>query len=88
MHVYKNKTPGKKILNAGRPLIKSVYTNEQTVMLYIRNMDKAELLQNQLCLVLDQLKRKKDLYYKVDIFSSLNFQAARLGKKYPWVQTL
>lgn len=53
MHVYKNKTPGKKILNAGRPLIKSVYTNEQTVMLYIRNIDKDEFTNGQLCLALD-----------------------------------
>lgn len=46
MHVYKNKTPNKKIMKAGRPIIKSVYTNEQTVMLLIQNLDKDEVLKN------------------------------------------
>ena len=42
MHVYDNKTPGKRIFSAGHPIVKSVYTNEQTVMLYIKDMDKNE----------------------------------------------
>ena len=40
MHVYNNDNAGKKVLKASNPIIQSVYTNEQTVMLYIQNLDK------------------------------------------------
>jgi hypothetical protein len=35
-------------------------------------------------LILDQLDRKKDLYYKVEIFSTYDFESQKLGKKYPY----
>jgi len=84
MHVYKSDTPGAKVLSAGNPLVKSTYTNEQTVMLYVRNLNAAEYVGTGalLNLVLDQTKRKKDLYYKVEIYSSVSFSAIRAGKKY------
>ena len=84
MHVYKNDTPNSKITSAGNPLVKSTYTNEQCIMLYVKDL-KAEVYIGTgklLNLVLDQTKRKKSLYFKVEIFSSVNFSASRVGKKY------
>jgi hypothetical protein len=90
MHVYKNDNPGEKLLNGGHPLIKSTYTNEQTVMLYMQNLDRNAVLEQRqaLCLVLDQLKRKKDLFYKVEVSSSHDFASQRLGKKYAHKQVI
>lgn len=39
-------------------------------------------------LVLDQTKRKRDLFYKVEIFSSIDFEAQRVGKKFTYKQVL
>jgi len=84
MHVYKNDTPNSKITSASNPLVKSTYTNEQSVMLYVKDLNPAEYIGTGklLNLVLDQTKRKKSLYFKVEIFSSVNFSASRIGKKY------
>lgn len=56
-------------------------------MLYMKGSE-VDLLSKELCLILDQLQRKKDLYFKVEIFSSYNFVAGRLGKTFANKQTL
>ena len=55
-------------------------------MLYIQNLTREEYVDKGklLNLVLDQLDRKKDLYYKVEIFSTYDFESFRLGKQYPY----
>lgn len=40
MHVFQNDQPGQKVMSASNPLIKSTYTNDQTVMLYMNNLDR------------------------------------------------
>lgn len=90
MHVYPCNEPNQKITNPGHPLIKSTYTNEQTIMLRIADLDRATYIEKRqmLNLVLDQTKRKKDLFYKVEIYSSVDFGAQRVGKKYTYKQTV
>lgn len=84
MHVYDADKPGEKTYNAGRPVIKSTYKNEQTCMLYIRDLDGHKYIntKNLLNLCLDQTQRTRDLYFKVSLFSSVPFNAQKLGKKY------
>lgn len=55
MHVYNNDSAGHKVLNPGSPLIKSTYTNEQTVMLYVTGLDRSTYVDTgkALALVLD-----------------------------------
>ena len=86
MHVYQSDKQGKKLYEAHNPLIKSTYKNEQTIMLYIQDLTPSDYIDTKkyLNLVLDQTERKKDLYFKVEILSSQNFNAERLGKKYAY----
>ena len=46
MHVYPCSSPGEKVMSASRPLIKSVYMNEQTILLKIefKGDEKSNLL--------------------------------------------
>lgn len=84
MHCYKNDQPGQKVTSASNPLIKSTYTNDQTVMLYLNKVIQSDWVSSgkALNLILDQTKRTRDLYYKMEIFSSIDFQAIKVGKKY------
>jgi hypothetical protein len=75
MHVFNCNTPGEKVLSASKPLIKSVYMSEQTVLLKIQGLDKAAYLDqgHLLNICLDQTERKRDLFYKLEIYSSHDF---------------
>jgi archaellum biogenesis ATPase FlaH len=44
MHLYGNRERGKKVLSASNPVVKSVYMNEQTVMLYVTDLTLEEAL--------------------------------------------
>jgi len=56
MHVYRHNKIGERILKAGHPLVKSNYMNEQTVMMYLKNLDFSDCLKPDsfFNLVLDQ----------------------------------
>ena len=53
-------------------------------MLYIQDLESSEYVNTNklLNLVLDQTERTKDLFYKVEIFSSVTFKAIKLGKNF------
>ena len=55
MHVYKTDQVAGKTMSASNPLVKSTYTNEQTIMLYIQNLKSEDYIgtHNLLNLVLD-----------------------------------
>jgi hypothetical protein len=57
-------------------------------MLYVQNLTTQDYLDTGklLNLVLDQKDRKKDLFFKVEIYSTINFNSIRLGKKYLYKQ--
>lgn len=81
MHVYEATKPGEKTYNAGRPMLKSTYRNEQTIMVRMSDLDHATYAGTGklLNLCLDQNQRARDLFFKVQIYSSAPFNAAKLG---------
>lgn len=81
MHVYPNNEKGSKTLTASNSLLRSPYSSEQSVMLYLE-IKAAEYfnLNKVLNLVLDQLERQQDLYYQVRVFSAYPFEMGRIGK--------
>ena len=80
MHAYLNNLGFTKILEDRDAIVKSIYTNEQNYMLYLQLPASEYLTQNKtLNLVLDQTKRKKDLYFNIKVHSSCNFQTQRAG---------
>ncbi len=83
MHVYPSNEKGTKILTASNSLVRSHYSSEQSVMLYLE-IKAAEYfnLNKVLNLVLDQLDRKQDLYYQVRVFSSYPFEMNLVGKQF------
>jgi calpain-7 len=66
MHVFNNPTKGTKVLEDKNCHKRSVYSPEQTIMLYL-SLEKAQYFNvgKVLNLVLDQHKRQKDLYYNI-----------------------
>ena len=90
MHLYSASEPGKKTLSASDPLVKSLYINEQTFMLYNTHMKIQQVLNPGMLLnlVLDQTGRSKDLYFKVEIFCNLNFNAQSLNKRLAFCERL
>ena len=90
MHVFQNDQPGQKVMSASNPMIKSTYTNDQTVMLYMNKLERNQYINTgrTLNLIMDQTQRKRDLYYKMEIFSSVDFSAFKLGKKYAHKQVV
>tara|TARA_B110000285_G_C14807777_1_gene460518 strand:+ start:211 stop:516 length:306 start_codon:yes stop_codon:yes gene_type:complete len=59
-------------------------------MVRVLNLDPKDYVNtgSLLNLVLDQSERKKNLYYKIDVFSSVNFNCQRLGQKFKYKQVL
>jgi hypothetical protein len=55
-------------------------------MVRVLNLDPKDYVNtgSLLNLVLDQSERKKNLYYKIDVFSSVNFNCQRLGQKFKY----
>lgn len=44
MHVYNTNKAGEMTFSAGGPLVKSTYRNEQTVMLYVQDLEAADFV--------------------------------------------
>lgn len=87
MHVYPNNEKGSKILAASGSLIRSTYSPEQSVMLYLEiKATEYFNLNKVLNLVLDQLDRKQDLFYQVRVFSSHPFEMNRIGKQFKMME--
>ena len=81
MHVFNNPHKGQKILEDKNAVIRSTYSPETTIMLYL-NLKANEYyssLNNCLNLVLDQLDRKRDLFYNIRVFASAPFETGRAG---------
>jgi hypothetical protein len=59
-------------------------------MLKIQGLDKTAYLDqgHLLNICLDQTERKRDLFYKIEIYSSHDFSSQKLGKKYTHKQVL
>jgi hypothetical protein len=89
MHVYENNVKGAKLLEDRNCFIRSVYSPEQTVMLYL-HLDKAKHFNvaNVLNLVLDQSNRHKDLFYNIKVFASEAFETGRAGLGYKHKQQI
>ena len=89
LHICKDVEPGKKITGHGSYHTRSHYHSEQTHMVRVMNLEPSEYVNTgkMLNLVLDQTERKKNLYYKIDVFSSVNFNCQRLGQKFKYRQT-
>ena len=83
MHVYPNGEKGTKVLTPINSLIRSHYSSEQTVMLYLKlKADEYFGINKVLNLVLDQMDRTQDLFYQVRVFSSYPFEMQRIGKQF------
>ena len=83
MHVYPNNEKNRKVTSASGSLVRSTYSPEQTVMLYLRlKAHEYFNLNKVLNLVLDELDREQDLFYQVKVFSSYPFEMQRIGKEF------
>ena len=89
MHVFNNPNKGVKILEDRNCIQRSVYSPEQTIMLYLQ-LDKAQHfnMSNVLNLVLDQHKRTLDLYYNIRVYASEPFETGRAGLGYKYKQAI
>ena len=82
MHVYPNLKGASKVLEDRNAIVKSVYTNEQNYMLYLELPASEYMNQMKVInLVLDQDKRKKDLFYNIRVLSSCSFTTERAAFK-------
>ena len=89
LHVYKNPNKGQKVLEDKHCVKRSVYSPEQTTMLYLE-LPSAEHLQKENCLnlVLDQHKRERDLFYNIRVYSQVPFQTGRAGMSFKFKQEM
>jgi calpain-7 len=88
MHCYPNNGKAK-VLEDRNCVKKSKYSSTQTIMLYLDLPSQTYLHpQKVLNLVLDQLDRKKDLYFNVRVFSNVAFEVGRAGLNYKFRQEI
>ena len=88
MHCYPNNGKSK-VLEDRNCVKKSKYSSTQTIMLYLDLPSQTYLHpQKVLNLVLDQLDRKKDLYFNVRVFSNVAFEVGRAGLNYKFRQEI
>lgn len=87
MHLYNNNNKGQKVLEDRNCIKRSKYSPCQTIMLYL-SLSSADHLQqaNVMNLVLDQLDRKRDLYFNVRVFSEAPFSLHRSSMQFKFKQ--
>ena len=78
MHVYESPTEGARIPRDKKALVRSVYSPEMTIMTYLKLEANQYIGTGKvLNLVLDQLDRKRDLFYNIRVFASVPFHNDR-----------
>ena len=88
MHVFNNDSRGK-VLEDRNCVKRSKYSPQQSIMLYLHLPSAAHLTQDKvLNLVLDQLDRKRDLYFNVRVFANVPFEVGRAGLNYKFRQEI
>lgn len=89
MHIFNNQNKGEKVLEDRGCIKRSVYSPVTTTMLYLE-LPSAEHLNvtNVMNLVFDQLKREKDLYYNVRIFSQVPFSVNRASMNFKFTERI